>query len=91
MDKELNSTASVPFEDALDKLQETVKKLESGTLSLEDALQEYEKGIQLSRLCQNYLQAAEQRVELLTKNSTLAKAELEPFVSGRNVPEHGIA
>lgn len=55
------------FEVAYEKLQQSVKKLESGELSLEDSLRAFEEGVQLSRLCQEHLTAAEQKVELLVK------------------------
>jgi exodeoxyribonuclease VII small subunit len=55
------------FEAAFEKLQTAVKKLESGELSLEDSLQQFEEGVRLTRICQDYLNAAEQRVDVLMK------------------------
>ena len=52
------------FEAALEELQVTVKRLESGELSLEHALKHFENGVRLSRICQEQLAAAEQRVEI---------------------------
>jgi exodeoxyribonuclease VII small subunit len=72
--------AEVPkFEDALEELQKTVKQLESGTLSLEDALKGFELGVKLTRICQSHLAAAEQRVELLMKANPDGSAETQPF------------
>ncbi|MEZ5477532.1 MAG: exodeoxyribonuclease VII small subunit [Thiolinea sp.] len=45
-----------------------VQRMESGELSLEDSLREFERGVQLTRLCQEALGKAEQRVRLLTAN-----------------------
>ncbi len=53
------------FETALAQLEQLVRKLESGDLSLEASLQEYEQGVQLTRICQQALKQAEQRVQLV--------------------------
>ena len=58
------------FETALKRLEEIVKKLESGELSLDSALQLFEEGIKLSRFCHTKLEEAERRVEILVKNSS---------------------
>ena len=59
--------ASPSFEEAFEKLQHSVKRLESGELSLDEALKQFEEGVRWSRECQQYLAAAEQKVDLLTK------------------------
>ena len=58
------------FETALKRLEEIVKKLETGDLSLDSALQLFEEGIKLSRFCHTKLEEAERRVEILVKNSS---------------------
>ena len=58
------------FETALKRLEEIVKKLENGELSLDSALQLFEEGIKLSRFCHTKLEEAERRVEVLVKNSS---------------------
>lgn len=75
----MNDAQKPSFEEALGKLQETVKKLESGELSLEQSLKGFEEGVKLTRLCQEQLSAAEQRIEQLTQVSADGKAELQPF------------
>lgn len=47
-------------------LEQVVEQLESGELSLDKSLKEFEKGVKLSRDCQAALTAAEQKVEVLT-------------------------
>lgn len=65
------------FEAALAELEKLVEKMESGEQSLEDALQSFQRGIELTRVCQQGLKEAEQRVEqLLQKNG---EYRLEPF------------
>ena len=73
------------FETALEQLQQSVKKLESGELSLEQSLQQFEEGVRLTRFCQEHLAAAEQRVEILTKaTSEDGKVETQPFSGNRS-------
>lgn len=54
------------FESAMVELEGLVSKIEEGDLPLEESLKEFEKGIKLSRICQQALQDAEQRVKILT-------------------------
>ena len=69
---------SPDFESALKKLEEIVKKLESGELSLDSALELFEEGIKLSRFCHTKLEQAERRVEILLKNGS-AQPRAVPF------------
>ena len=78
------STGETPsFEIALDQLQLTVKKLESGELSLEDSLKSFEEGVRLTRVCQQHLSVAEQRVEQLVRATPEGSVETQPFTGGR--------
>ncbi len=54
------------FETAMVELEDLVNKIEDGNLPLEESLKEFEKGIKLSRICQQALTDAEQRVKILT-------------------------
>ena len=56
------------FEDALKRLEETVKVLESGTVPLEESLKLFEEGVALVKLCNGKLDEAEQKVKILRKN-----------------------
>ena len=68
------------FEDAFEQLQTLVKQMEAGDLSLEDSLKKFEEGVKLSRHCQEYLTAAEQRVQVLTQsNGSDGPPETKPF------------
>jgi exodeoxyribonuclease VII small subunit len=55
----------IHFEKAMDELETLVNDLETGDLSLDDALKTFEKGVGLTRQCQEALQQAEQRVQIL--------------------------
>jgi exodeoxyribonuclease VII small subunit len=68
------------FETALKKLEEIVKKLENGELSLDSALELFEEGVKLSRFCHSKLEEAERRVEILLKNDS-GQMRAVPFES----------
>ncbi len=55
------------FETAMKKLEDVVKKLEGGELSLDDSLKAFEEGVKLSGFCSRKLNDAEKRVEVLIK------------------------
>ena len=55
------------FESAIGELETIVKTLEAGDLSLEQSLQLFERGVQLSRFCHTRLEDAERRVEILSE------------------------
>ena len=58
------------FEEALTRLEQIVHTLESGDLPLEESLKAFEEGIALARRCAKYLEEAERRIELLTKDES---------------------
>ena len=58
------------FESALRELESLVEKMEQGDLSLEDSLKQFERGVILSRICQQALKSAEQKVEMLMQKNT---------------------
>ena len=57
------------FEQALKRLEEIVGELEKGELALERAVELFEEGIKVSRMCGEKLEEAERKVELLIKDS----------------------
>lgn len=69
----------ISFEKALERLQKIVEELEDGDLALEDSLKKYEEGVGLSRLCQEKLDKAKQKIELLMKDKKgkFAKKDFE--------------
>ena len=69
----------INFEKALQELQKSVQSLESGDLSLEDSLKEFEKGVKLVRSCQTELKKAEKKIEILTGISSKNEPEIENF------------
>lgn len=61
--------AESKFEKDLEKLEQVVEALETGGLSLDDALKRFEEGIKLARRCEKTLGEAEKKIEILTKNA----------------------
>ena len=55
------------FEEALGRLEEIVRRMEAGDMSLEESLKAFEEGIKLARVCSRKLDEAERRVEMLIK------------------------
>ena len=72
------TTQPASFDDGLDRLENTVQKLESGHLSLEEALREFEEGVSLSKALQQQLAAAQRRVEVL-KQGLGGETRAEPL------------
>ncbi len=56
---------STKFEDALGELEAIVQSLEGSEQSLESSLEQFERGVALSRFCQQSLNEAEQKVKIL--------------------------
>lgn len=64
-----NAEVSFDFENSLEELERLVAQMEQGELSLEDSLKAFERGIELTRACQQALQTAEQKVEILVSKN----------------------
>ncbi|MEJ2045672.1 MAG: exodeoxyribonuclease VII small subunit [Reinekea sp.] len=65
------------FEDNLSALEGIVDQLESGKLSLDEAMKAFEQGIKLTRECQESLVTAEQKVQVLMNKN--GEEQLEPW------------
>ena len=68
MPDEQTSSEDLSFEKALDRLEETVDKLESDNLTMDEALEAYERGTALADRCQEHLEDAEVRIERLSSD-----------------------
>ena len=65
------------FEAVLEKLQNIVRELEGGECSLEDSLKKFEEGMAMAKICQDRLNQAEQKIEILVradKNGIITEA-----------------
>jgi len=72
-----NDNPAPTFEQALSELEALVESLEHGEMSLEESLKSFERGVQLTRACQESLKAAEQKVRILAQKSS--EAGLDTF------------
>ena len=57
--------AKLKFEDALKKIEQIVNQLESGKLTLEESLEQFQQGISLVKICHQDLEQVEQKIELM--------------------------
>ena len=80
-------TQDVSFEDSLKKLEKIVEELETGELSLDEALKLYEEGMQFSDHCLEKLNESKQKVEKLIKDSE-KKFHTEPFSELNNTRDN---
>jgi exodeoxyribonuclease VII small subunit len=71
--------ADLTFEQALKRLEEIVEALETEDLNLDKSLQFFEEGVHLSRHCNQQLQAAEKRIDILLRQ-TDGTLTPEPFL-----------
>ncbi len=67
------------LEQALEELETLIQHMEEGDISLEESLQCFERGIRLTRSCQEAIKAAEQKVQILLEQNEAA--DLEDFTA----------
>ena len=60
---------NMKFEDAMIELESKVKKLESGSLTLDESITAFEEAVKLIRVCNKQLENAERRVRMLTEGN----------------------
>ncbi len=73
---------SASFEDSLKELEKVVAELESGKLGLSDALARYEEGVRHLKGCQQLLEMAERKIELLSGVDADGNPITERFAEG---------
>ncbi len=71
------------FEQALERLESIVDRMEAGELSLEESIHAYEEGVKLADFCAGKLDEAERRIEILAKQADGKRGAVPfPFESG---------
>lgn len=63
------------FEDAMKALEEIANELENGELSLDKSVEKFEKGIKISKKCNEILEKAEKKISILIKDGDEIKEE----------------
>lgn len=57
------------FEQAILELEQVIKQLETGDLSLDDSIEKFKKGVELSNVCNKKLEEAQKSITLLTQDN----------------------
>ena len=73
----MESIEKLNFEETIKKLELIVNELEKGNLSLDESVKKFEEGIKLSKLCNEFLNNAEKKINILINNE--GKLEEEKF------------
>jgi exodeoxyribonuclease VII small subunit len=71
--------AALPFEQALKRLEDIVRQLERGEVSLEDSITLYQQGEALKRQCEQKLKAAQDKIEAIQLAADGSVAGTRPF------------
>ena len=66
---------NLSFETILGKLEQTVKALEDGNITLEESIALYEQGVRLSEQCRQRLSSAKQKIEII-KNENFEESDI---------------
>jgi len=76
----MTNKKDMSFEEALARLETIVRMLESGGAALDESLSVFEEGISLVKMCNEKLEAAEQKIKILTKGEggELVEEDLTP-------------
>ena len=74
---------NIKFEEAVSKLEEAVRQLESGGISLDEAISIYEEAVGLVKICHDRLESARQKVKLITEGADGAVTD-RPFTCNEN-------
>ena len=69
----------VKFEEAMKELETIAKELENGDLNLEESVSKFEKGMEISKKCNDIIQEAEKKITILLQKN--GKMEEEDFVA----------
>ena len=71
--------AELSFEDALKRLEEIVRQLESGDVALEQSISLYQEGDKLRAQCEQRLKSAQAKIDQIQLGSDGTPAALRPF------------
>ncbi len=66
---------NISFESAMEELELIAKSLEKGDLNLDESVKQFEKGIKLSKKCNEILESAEKRISILIQDGEDLKEE----------------
>jgi len=75
------------FETAIARLEQLVEEMDSANIPLQDLITRYEEGVKLVKVCEERLQEAEKRIEIITRNAAGNPEAIEFEVEGKPAPE----
>lgn len=75
------SKSKIKFEDAIEKLDEIAKELESGKLDLEETMVKFEEGMKLSKECNDMLENAEKKITILLQGDNTEEIIEKDFLT----------
>jgi len=84
----MSTAKAKTFETSLEELERIVRELEHGELPLEKSLELFEQGVKLSRECQDRLNQAERRIEVLMRDNQ-GRPTIKPFESETDLSAGG--
>jgi exodeoxyribonuclease VII small subunit len=75
-----DTTTAEPLsiEQAMERLETLVREMETGQMPLEELIRSYEEGVKLATLCQEKLDAAAKKIQIISKNAS-GQSRLEDF------------
>ncbi|MGK0188044.1 MAG: exodeoxyribonuclease VII small subunit [Verrucomicrobiales bacterium] len=77
---------ALPFEEAMERVESIVDAMETDTLPLEEMLVQYEEGASLLAQCQERIEAAQKRVEVIASERKNGTVTLKAFDGTRDEP-----
>jgi exodeoxyribonuclease VII small subunit len=77
-EKKTAAVELLSIEEAMERLETLVREMETGQLPLEKLISSYEEGVKLASLCQEKLDAAAKKIQIIAKNAS-GQTKLEEF------------
>ena len=74
---------NMKFEEAISRLEDAVRLLEGGALSLDESIDKYEEALKYVKICNEILEKAEQKVKILTEGADGMISD-RPFIQDEN-------
>lgn len=74
---------NMKFEEAISRLEDAVRLLEGGALSLDESIDKYEEALKYVKICNEMLEKAEQKVKILTEGADGMISD-RPFIQDEN-------
>lgn len=85
--KKKKTKTKISFENALKELEQIAEKLEEGNLNLEKSIELFERGITLSKLCNDMLEEAEGKIEIIQKQQNTESLQKRDFEFNEEIDE----